>query len=115
MLIFLVGTFLILHGLGHLLYAAHSQRIIEMAPGLTWPDGSWVFSKLLSEDAARMVAGVGLLIITLGYVIAGICIYFKSGLWKPITIITSILSSLLFLFFWDGEFTRLPDKGPSEY
>ncbi len=38
-----VGVFLILHGLVHLLYAGQALRYFELRPGMTWPDASWLF------------------------------------------------------------------------
>ena len=37
-----LGIFMVLHGLVHLLYFGHGLRFFEL-PDLAWPDGSWVF------------------------------------------------------------------------
>lgn len=50
MLRFILGIFIVLHGLVHLLYAAHSRRLVELRPEMIWPDGSWAFSKLLAHS-----------------------------------------------------------------
>jgi hypothetical protein len=52
------GIFLILHGLVHLLYAGQSLRYFELRPAMTWPDGSWLLSKILADRAARLLAAI---------------------------------------------------------
>ena len=56
------GIFLVLNGLVHLLYAGHSWQLFELRPGLLWPDGSWIFSKLLGDGATRILASISLAI-----------------------------------------------------
>ena len=38
---FVVGIFLILHGIVYLLYFGHSMRLFELRPGLLWPEAAW--------------------------------------------------------------------------
>ncbi len=45
----LFGIFIVLHGLVHLLYFGQSARYFELQPGMVWPNGSWVVSKLLGK------------------------------------------------------------------
>ena len=49
----LFGIFIVLHGLVHLLYFGQSARYFELQPGMVWPDGSWLFTKLLGEESNR--------------------------------------------------------------
>ena len=111
MVVFLVGTFLILHGLVHLLYAGQSQRLFEMQPGMTWPDGSWAFGRLLGEGGTRSAASIALIAAAVCFVVAGIVVYFKQPWWGIAAAIASIISSAVFLLFWDGQFSQLPNKG----
>ena len=111
MVVFLVGTFLILHGLVHLLYAGQSQRMFELQPGLTWPDGSWAFARLLGESGTRTWASAALAVAAICFVAAGVTVYFKRPWWGITAVIASVVSSLIFILFWDGGFSRLHDKG----
>ena len=111
MVVLLVGTFLILHGLVHLLYAGQSQRMFELQPGLTWPDGSWAFARLLGESGTRTWASAALAVAAICFVAAGITVYFKRPWWGIAAVIASVVSSLIFILFWDGESSRLHDKG----
>jgi hypothetical protein len=39
----IIGIFLLLHGLVHLLYFGQSARYFDLRPEMIWPDGSWAF------------------------------------------------------------------------
>ncbi len=53
-----VAIFLILHGLVHLLYLGQSMKWYQLGEGMTWPDNSWVFSKVVGNKATRVIASV---------------------------------------------------------
>ena len=61
-----------LHGVVHLLYAGQSWRLFELRPGMVWPDGAWLLSKLLSNKAVRVAASVSLLLAALGFAAGGV-------------------------------------------
>ena len=107
----LMGIFFILHGLVHLLYAGQSRRFFELRPGMTWPDSSWLFSKLLGDPPTRLLATVLLALAALGYITSGLGLFFHQSWWRSATIWTAISSSTIFLLFWDGKFQALDDKG----
>jgi hypothetical protein len=46
-----LGLFLILHGLVHLLYLGQSARLFELRSGMVWPDHSWAFAWLASPES----------------------------------------------------------------
>jgi len=106
-----VGIFFILHALVHLLYAGQSMRIFELRPGLTWPDRSWIFSRLLGDPATRWLAAVSLAFAALGFLVAGLGQFLGAGWARTVTLGAAALSVLIYLLFWDGEFHILPDKG----
>lgn len=111
MLRFFVGLFFVLHGLVHLLYFGHSRRLFELQSGLTWPDGSWAFSRLLGGDVARWVAAIGCLVAAVGFVAGGAALFARQAWWRPLAVAAAAFSAALFLLFWDGELERLADKG----
>jgi len=43
----IIGVFIVLHGLVHLLYFGQSWRFFELQPEMVWPEDSWAFSRLL--------------------------------------------------------------------
>jgi hypothetical protein len=108
---FLTGIFLVLHGLVHLLYYGQSARRFELQPGLTWPDGSWVFSKLLGEQGTRRLAGIFCIIAAAGFVLGGAAVFFEQTWWQTVVIASASFSGLLYILFWDGKFKHLDTQG----
>jgi hypothetical protein len=51
MLRFLIGIFIVLHGLVHLWYVVLSQGLVEFEPEMGWTGESWLLSRLLGESA----------------------------------------------------------------
>jgi hypothetical protein len=107
----LMGIFLILHGLVHLLYAGQSWRMFELRPGMLWPDGSWSFSRLFGDEATRYLASILLALAALGFITGGLGLFFHQDWWRPAAVGAAVLSSAIFLLLWDGKFRSLADKG----
>ena len=111
MLKFIVGVFIVLHGLVHLLYFGQSRRLFELQPGMVWPDGSWAFSKLLGEGATRSLASIACVLAALGFVAAGIAIFVGQSWWRPVVVGAAAFSAAIFVLFWDGGLQKMADKG----
>lgn len=107
----ILGVFLVLHGLVHLLYMGQSQRFFELQPGLIWPDGSWLFSKLLGDDPTRTVTSIGLVLAAVGFVTGGMGLFWQQSWWRPALVGSALFSSVLYLLLWDGGWQNLDDKG----
>jgi uncharacterized membrane protein YphA (DoxX/SURF4 family) len=107
----MVGVFMVLHGLVHLLYLGQSARYFELQPGMLWPDGAWAFSKLLGDETARLLANVLLALAAIGFVAGGAGVFVKQAWWRPAVVGTALFSAAIFTLFWDGGLQRLDDKG----
>ena len=107
----ILGLFVVLHGLVHLLYLGQSQRFFELQPGMVWPDGAWVFSRLLGDESTRLLATVSLALAALGFSISGIGILLPQSWWRPLLVGTALFSSMLYILLWDGGWQNLDDKG----
>jgi hypothetical protein len=107
----IVGIFFILHAFVHLLYAGQALRFFELRPGLTWPDGAWAFSWLLGAPSIRWLAAVSLALAALGFVSAGLGLFFGAGWARTVTLDAAGFSVLIYLLFWDGKFHAMPDQG----
>jgi hypothetical protein len=107
----IMGIFLIVHGLVHLLYAGQSVRLFELRPGMTWPDGSWVFSRLLASQTTRLMAAVSLALITLSFIAAGAGVFIQLDWWRMLAAGAALFSTALFFLLWDGKFRSLDDQG----
>jgi hypothetical protein len=111
MLRFIVGVFVVLHGLVHLLYFGHGQRLFELAPGLVWPDGAWAFSWLLGQGGTRLLAGISCVLAAIGFVAGGAGILAKQAWWRPAVVAAAAFSAAIYILCWDGGLQRLPEKG----
>jgi hypothetical protein len=111
MLQFILGVFIVLHGLVHLLYFGQSRRLFELQPGMVWPDGSWVFARLLGADATRWLASAACILAALGFVAGGAGIFIGQAWWRPVIVAAASFSALLFFLFWNGGIQRLDNQG----
>lgn len=111
MLKFIVGIFFLLHGLVHLLYYAQSRRYFELQPGLTWPDGSWAFSKLLGDEGNRWLAGIACILAAIAFVAGGIGLLVGQSWWRTLIVGAAVFSSAIYILFWDGMRHRLDAQG----
>jgi hypothetical protein len=111
MLRIIVIVFVVLHGLVHLLYVGQSGRLFELQPGLVWPDGSWAFSRLLGDEAARVVAGACCMLAAIGFVAGGMGLLARQAWWRPVVVGAAAFSAATLLLLWDGQMQRLDDQG----
>lgn len=106
-----LGIFIVLHGLVHLFYVGQSQRLFELQPGMTWPDGSWIFSGLLGDGGTRVLASVLYALAAVAFVAGGIGGLTKQGWGRPAVIGAAIFSIVIIVLFWDGTTHKLADQG----
>jgi hypothetical protein len=105
------GVFIMLHGLVHLLYFGQSRRLFELQPGMVWPDGSWAFSRLLGDEAIRLLASISYVLAAIGFVAGGTGILVRQNWWRPVVVASAAFSAVIIILFWDGELQNLDDKG----
>lgn len=106
-----IGIFIILHGLVHLFYFAHSKRIFELRPGMEWPDNSWVLSKYMETNTIRGFSAVICCLVAAAFVISGLA-YLANAVWATnLSIISAIFSSAIFILLWNGRLKKLDNQG----
>lgn len=105
------GIFIVLHGLVHLLYFGQSARFFELKPGMVWPDGSWAFSSVLGDGAARNLASILLIVAAIGFVVGGIGIFAGQSWWRAVVVSAAVFSSFIYILFWNGGFQNLDGQG----
>lgn len=111
MLAITFGIFLILHAMVHLLYAGQSWGLFELRPEMTWPEGSWLISKLLGDRIVRRLATGFLVLAAIGFVGGSLGLFLRADWWRTATAISVVFSSLIFIVFWNGKFQALDDQG----
>lgn len=107
----ILGIIFILHSLVHLLYGGQSGRLFDLRPIMSWPDGSWAFSKILGDETTRLLASISLILAALGFIAGGLGLFIRQDWWQPTAVGTAVFSSAVFLLLWDGKFQALADKG----
>lgn len=103
--------FLVLHGVVHLLYLGQAAKLFGLQPGLSWPAGSWLFSKALGESATRILAAVFCALAALGFMVGAVGLALDQTWWRSAVVGTAVLSSVLYIFLWNGRFERLDQQG----
>ena len=111
MLRYMIGVFIVLHGLVHLLYFGQSRRLFELQPGMTWPDRSWAFSRLLGEEATRWLAGIACILAAIGFIVGSAAILLGQAWWRPVIVGAAAFSASVFFFFWNGKAQNLSQQG----
>lgn len=106
-----VGIFMVLHGLVHLLYLGHGMRLFELQPGLVWPDGSWVFSRALEDETTRLLASTACAVAAIGFMAGGIAIFAGQAWWRPVVVGAAAFSTLAYILFWNGTAQKLDGQG----
>lgn len=111
MLKLIIGVFLVLHALVHLLYFGHSQRLFELKANLAWPDGSWAFSRLLGDKTTRSLASICCALAAIAFIGGALGLFIGQGWWRPVIICADAFSALSFVLFWNGQLQALPENG----
>jgi hypothetical protein len=111
MLRIIIGVFMVLHGLVHLLYFGQSQRLFELQPGMVWPDGSWAFSKLLGDEATRLLASIACILAAIGFMAGGIGILASQRWWRPLVVGSAAFFAVMLILLWNGQMQKLDDQG----
>lgn len=111
MLTFTTGVFVVLHGLAHLLYFAQSRRLFELSPGLRWPDGSWAFSRHVSDETTRRLASFACAAAAVAFVVGGAGLLLQQEWWRAVVVGAAAFSAVIIMLLWDGTRRRLSDQG----
>ncbi|MFW5903110.1 MAG: hypothetical protein ACOC0F_00510 [archaeon] len=107
----LVGAFLALHGLVHLWYVVLGQGWVAVEDAMGWNGHSSVLSGSLAEGTILSIATVTYVLVTLGFVVGGLGYALQTDWRSPVLIGAAILSTLMLVTMWDGQFDLLVEKG----
>lgn len=107
----IIGVFILLHGLVHILYVGHSQGLFEIASNMKWPESSWLLAKSLDVKSIQAITGAVMAAAALLFLVTGAGLISSRAWWRPLLIATLAFSSLGYILFWDGKMQRLSDQG----
>lgn len=105
------GTFLVLHGLVHLLYVGHSAGYFELKPGMTWPAGSWAFSAVCGDAGTRNLASACLILAAGGFIVGGVGAFALQGWWRTVVVGSAAVSAVVYCLLWNGRLRNLDGQG----
>ena len=111
MLRFVIGLFILLHGLVHLWYFTLSQRMVEFKPEMGWTGKSWIFSNLLGDSNTRSLASALFVLAAIAFVISGVGIFVRAEWWWPMSLGSAIFSFVILFLLWDGSMQLIVQKG----
>lgn len=104
-------VFLVLHGLVHLWYVVLSRGWVEVEAAMGWNGTSWLLSPVLPAQTILSIASVLYVVVTLGFIAAGIGVAFERTWMGPVLIATAALSTIVLIAMWDGQLEQLVEKG----
>jgi uncharacterized membrane protein YphA (DoxX/SURF4 family) len=89
----------------------HSLNYFELEKGFIWPDNSKLLANIFSLKTKKILAGVLSIIAAISFVVAGICVLIGHSWQQMVIIFAVIISTLLFVTFWDGSSLKLHTQG----
>ena len=107
----IMGIFLAAHGWAHVWYIILSQRLLEIEGDPGWTGRSWLVSGLLGESVSRTLATLGYSASLIGFIVGGASLLVGRSWWRGVVVASTIVSLVTIILFWDGEFSKLVDKG----
>lgn len=107
----LIGIMVILHGLVHVWFVVLSQRLVEYQQDMGWTGRSWLLTNLHGDSFTRSLASGIYGLSSLGFVAGGVALILQQEWWRPVIIVSALLSSVAILLFWDGRMEMIVQKG----
>lgn len=108
---YLVGVFLILHGLVHLWYVVLSRGLVEFQPEMGWTGRSWLLSHALGDATVSWLASGLYVLATVGFVLGGVGYLAGLGWWPTVVMGSVAVSTIVIALFWDGMLGMIVPKG----
>jgi len=105
------GLFVILHGLVHLWPFVLSQGLVEYKPEMGWTGESWLLTGAVGGDATRTLATVFYALAMVLFVVSGVGLLARGDWWRPLLLVSAVVSGIVILIFWDGTGGQLVEKG----
>ena len=106
-----IAVFLALHGLVHFWYVALSRGWVDVEEAMGWSGRSWLLSGVLGETTVLDVASVLYVLVAVGFVVGALGYVLGGGWGAPVLVGSAVLSTVVLVAMWDGQFAKLVEKG----
>lgn len=107
----ILSIVIILHGLVHIWYLLLLSKVIKYTPEMGWTGDSWLVTGASEIFWIRYTGTILYSLTCLLFVCSGIGLMSNSSITRNLLSISAILSSILIIFFFDGRFDMLVQKG----
>lgn len=111
MLKILLSIVIFLHGAVHVWYVLLIGNVVKYSPDMGWTGKSWLFPGVAVEGLFRFAGMAVYMLSALLFVISSSGILMNKS-WYPLWLLVSaVVSSIAVIFFFDGRFQLLVQKG----
>lgn len=111
MLKILLSIVIFLHGAVHVWYVLLIGNVVKYSPDMGWTGKSWLFPGVAVEGLFRFAGMAAYILSALLFVISSSGILMNKS-WYPLWLLVSaVVSSIAVIFFFDGRFQLLVQKG----
>lgn len=107
----LIGIFIILHGMVHTWYVVLSFNWVTFQPDMGWTGTSWLLTPLFETRSVKKIAGFLFALAGLVFIVSGIFLLSNNDTWQSLMLGSAIFSGSVIILFWDGKFSMLMQKG----
>jgi hypothetical protein len=84
---------------------------VEFQPDMGWTGRSWVFTNLIGKETTKWLSTTSYGAAALLFVIAGLGLLFRQDWSREWLLISSVVSMVAIILFWDGSLQLLVQKG----
>lgn len=106
----IVAGVLVVHGLGHILGI---MAALQMSTLEGWSSHSWLLTGLIGDGASRAISFVLFLVAMLGSVGTALALMgwlVPHELWRPLAVISAVVSLVALTLFWQAFPSFFPNK-----
>ena len=107
----LVGLAFVAHGWAHIWYVILSRNLLVIEEDVAWTGKSWILSRFLDAPLTSIASTIGYSASLIGFVAGGIGYAVGFNAWREIIYASAVVSSMVIVTYWDGNLSRLIDKG----
>ncbi len=111
MLKILLSILIFLHGAVHVWYVLLIGNVVKFSPDMGWTGKSWLLPGVAVEGFYRVAGMVVYILSALLFIISSCGLLMNKSWYQLWLFISAVVSSIAVIFFFDGRFQMLVQKG----